>query len=225
MNLRLTSAQLAICLALCCAGLAQAQVSASSTTQGASVAGNTELATGWSVKRNLMGKIVHNEKGERVGRVRDLILAPDKRVLYVIVGVGGFAGLGRHDVAVPIAQLQDEAGKPVMPGASRESLKALPAFDYANDRMLREQFIAAAEKDVAQAKTAIADLEKKLATATADAKVRLNEQIAALKEQVQAVETKLTELKNASARRWHEFEAAVSAATARLRDSLKSGTP
>ncbi|RFO96913.1 photosystem reaction center protein H [Rhodoferax lacus] len=216
-------ARLALVLSLSFAGISYAQVAGSTTTTlGVSVVENTEIAMGWSVKKNLMGKTVFNEQGVRIGRVDDLIISPDKRVSYVIVGAGGFVGIGRHDVAVPIAQLQDSTGRLVIAGATKATLKALPAFDYANDTARREQFIAAADKDVAQAKAAIAELEKKAASATAETKARLNEQIAALKDQVKAAESKLAELKAASVKRWHEFEAAVKAATARLRDSLKS---
>ena len=220
-------ARLALVLSLCFAGISYAQVAGSTTTTttttlGVSVVENTEIAMGWSVKKNLMSKTVFNDQGVRIGRVDDLIISPDKRVAYVIVGVGGFVGIGRHDVAVPIAQLQDNTGRLVIAGATKATLKALPAFDYANDSARREQFIAAADRDVAQAKAAIAEMEKKTASATAETKTRLNEQIAALKDQVNAAETKLSELKAASVKRWQEFEAAVSAATARLRDSLKS---
>ncbi len=222
MYTRLKIAKLALALALCSAALAQAQVAGSTTALGVSVMENTELTMGWSAKRGLLGKSVYDDKGTRIGKVQDLIISPDKRLSYVIVGAGGFIGFGRHDVAVPTTQLQESAGKWVMPGATKDTLKALPAFDYANDSAKRQQFIADTEKDVERGKTAIADLEKKAETATAEAKAKLMEQIAALTEQVKSLESKLTELKSAGVQRWHEFEAAIRAATTRLRDALKS---
>ena len=50
---------------------------------------------------------------------------------YVIVGAGGFVGLGRHEVAIPINQLQEQDGKYVLSGATKEAIKALPKFEYA----------------------------------------------------------------------------------------------
>ena len=50
---------------------------------------------------------------------------------YVIVGAGGFVGLGKHDVAIPVNQLQEQDGKYVLSGATKEAIKALPKFEYA----------------------------------------------------------------------------------------------
>ena len=219
MNPRFNLARLALAVALIgCAGLAPAQGA------GNDVSESPDLANGWSVKNMLMGKAVYNEDGVRVGNIEDLIISPDKRLSYVIIGAGGFIGIGRHDVALPVSRLEDSTGRLVIPHATRESLKAMPAFTYGDDTMRRRQFIATAERDVDQAKVAITALEKKASTATAEAKGKLQEQIATIKEQISAVETQLDQLKSASIKRWHEFEAAVSAATARLRDSLKSSS-
>ena len=49
----------------------------------------------------------------------------------VILGVGGFLGLARHDVAIPAGQLKVEGDKLKLPGATKEALKALPPFEYA----------------------------------------------------------------------------------------------
>ena len=67
----------------------------------------------------------------RVGRIDDIIVTPERAVSYVIVGAGGFVGLGRHDVAIPINQLQEQDGKYVLSGATKETIKALPKFEYA----------------------------------------------------------------------------------------------
>jgi hypothetical protein len=46
-----------------------------------------------------------------VGEVEDIIIAPDKSLSYPIIGVGGFLGLGRHDVAIPVEQFKNGDGK------------------------------------------------------------------------------------------------------------------
>jgi hypothetical protein len=38
----------------------------------------------------------------------------------------------RHDVAVPVSQLKENDGKLVLAGATKEALKAIPPFEYAN---------------------------------------------------------------------------------------------
>ena len=47
-----------------------------------------------------------------------------------LVGVGGFLGLGRKEVAVPVSLIHDQQGKLVLPGATKDALKAMPQFEY-----------------------------------------------------------------------------------------------
>lgn len=207
--------------ALVLAGTAAAQVAGGTTTFEASIVESTKLAMGWSVKKTLMGKTVYNEAGQKVGKVEDLIISPDKTVSYVIVGAGGFVGIGRHDVALPVTQIQDQAGKLVMPGATKDTIKGLPSFTYASDTSQRDAFVAAAEKDIAKGKAAIASLEKKAGAAAADAKAKIDIDITALQADVKSTEAKLAELKKAAAKRWRDFQVDVNAATTRLRKSTE----
>ncbi len=61
----------------------------------------------------------------KVGKVEDLIITPGKFVSYVIIGAGGFVGIGRHDVAVPMAQIVNQDGRITMPGATKDLIKAM----------------------------------------------------------------------------------------------------
>ena len=202
-------------------GTASAQVAGSTTTTlGVTVTESTQMALGWSVKKSILGKTVYNEVGDKVGKVEDLIIAPDKGVSYLIIGAGGFIGMGRHDVAIPVTQVQDKAGKLVMAGATKDTIKAMPAFDYASDTAQRDRFIAAADSDIAKAKAKLVDLQKKAAEASADAKTKLDAQVAELKVDLKAAEDKLAELKNATVKKWKAMEASVSASMARVRKAL-----
>jgi sporulation protein YlmC with PRC-barrel domain len=200
---------------------AWAQVAGRTTAVDVTVAETTQLARGWSVRKALLGKSVYNEAGQKIGRVEDLIVSPDKNVSYVIVGAGGFIGIGRHNVAIPVAQIKDQAGRLVMPGATKESIKALPTFDYAGDTQERDRLIATAEHDIAAGKGKVVAVQKRAAAEATDAKARLQEQATALQADVKAAEARLAELKHAAAARWQEFEAGVSAATAKLRKSIE----
>ncbi len=200
---------------------ATAQVAGGTTTTGISVVESTQLALGWSVKKSLLGKTIYNESGKKVGKVEDIIIAPDKSVSYVIVGAGGFIGMGRHDVAIPVSQIQDQASRLVMAGATQDMIKAMPQFEYANDNARRNQFVASAEKDITRGKAKVFELEKKAGTADAAAKAKIDLDITALELDVKSAESKLSELNQATANRWKEFEAGVSAATARLRASIE----
>jgi sporulation protein YlmC with PRC-barrel domain len=107
---------------------------AGSTTVGVEVTELNAVAMGWSARRQILGRIVYNEKGEKVGRVDDLIITPDKALSFAIIGAGGFVGLGTHDVAIPVNQFQERDGKLVLDGATKEAIKALPRFDYSTSK-------------------------------------------------------------------------------------------
>ena len=111
-------------------GYVAAQV-AGSTRLGVAVEEMKAVALGWSAKKQVLGQPVYNEQNQKVGTIDDLIIAPDTSVSFVIVGAGGFVGLGKHDVAFPVTQLKQQDGKFILPGATKDAIKALPKFEYA----------------------------------------------------------------------------------------------
>ncbi|WP_296742638.1 PRC-barrel domain-containing protein [Mesorhizobium sp.] len=113
------------------AGAAQTEV-AGSTTLGVATLELRNVATGWSTKRQILGKPVFNEKSEVIGNVDDVIVAPDKALSYAIIATGGFLGVGKHDVAIPVSQFKQVDGKFVLPGATKDIIKAMPPFEYAH---------------------------------------------------------------------------------------------
>jgi sporulation protein YlmC with PRC-barrel domain len=87
----------------------------------------------------LIGSSVYNDRNEKIGSVDDIVLGKDNKADAVIVSVGGFLGMGTKLVAVPYTQLTlgdtknaSSDNKVVMPGATKESLKAQPDFNYTN---------------------------------------------------------------------------------------------
>ena len=118
-------------IALITPNIAKAQV-AGSTRVGVAAAELRDVARGWSAEHQVLRQAVFNDKNERIGRVDDIVIAPDKAVSYAIVGTGGFLGVGRHDVAIPVSQLKQVDGKFVLAGATKEVLKEMPPFEYAH---------------------------------------------------------------------------------------------
>jgi sporulation protein YlmC with PRC-barrel domain len=98
---------------------------------GVTVTQLTDVVKGWSVKKKILGHDIYNDKNEKVGSIDDLIVGPDKASSFLIVGAGGFLGIDRHDVAIPVKQIQEKDGKFVLPGATKEVVKAMPEFHYA----------------------------------------------------------------------------------------------
>jgi hypothetical protein len=39
--------------------------------------------------------------------------------------------MGKHDVAIPVNQFKLVEGKIILPGATKDAVKAMPAFEYA----------------------------------------------------------------------------------------------
>jgi len=117
-------------IALAASTISHAQV-AGTTLLGVSVEEMRNVALGWSVKRTILGQTVYNDNNERVGSIDDIIIAPDTAISYAIVNAGGYLGLAKHDVAVPVSKFKLVEGKLVLPGATKEALKASPEFQYA----------------------------------------------------------------------------------------------
>jgi PRC-barrel domain len=86
---------------------------------------------GWSAKKDMMGKAVYNDNNERIGDVNDLIGSRNNSALFAVIGVGGFLGMGEHDVAVPLSHFKRDSDKLILPGATKEALKSIPEFKYA----------------------------------------------------------------------------------------------
>ena len=88
------------------------------------------VGKGYRVSK-LTGRPVVNDRNERIGDIDDFIIGRD-RVLFTIIQVGGFLGIGSHLVAVPYQSLvlDDTGNKITLPGATKEELKRLAQFKY-----------------------------------------------------------------------------------------------
>ena len=98
---------------------------------------------------DLMGKTVIGPDGKEVGTVDDLIFDEQKKIVGVVVGVGGFLGIGKKDVGLNWQQakfLEDpEAGtKKIQIGLTKADLKAAPEFKTKEQQKAEKQAAAAA---------------------------------------------------------------------------------
>jgi PRC-barrel domain len=104
---------------------------AGSTRLGVSIVELNEVISGWSVQRQLLWQPVYNDQDEKIGKIEDIILNKERTASYAIVSIGGFLGLGAHDAAIPAGQLQLKNDRLVLPGATKDQLRAMPRFEYA----------------------------------------------------------------------------------------------
>ena len=110
---------------------AQAAPVAGKVTLGITVTEAELIATGWRASK-LVGADVQNDKGQKIGKVDDIIVAPGGTMSIAVIEVGGFLGIGSHRVGIPVRQLRfsSKAPKLILPGGSKEALTALPQFEY-----------------------------------------------------------------------------------------------
>jgi sporulation protein YlmC with PRC-barrel domain len=90
------------------------------------------VAEGYRTSK-LLGRNVVNDKNEKIGTLDDLVIGHDEpRVLFSILQVGGFLGLGGHLVAVPYESLKLDIpnNKITLSGASKDELRKMPEFRY-----------------------------------------------------------------------------------------------
>jgi hypothetical protein len=88
-----------------------------------------QVASGYRASK-VIGETVVNDANETVGKVDDVIIGNDGKSAFVVLSVGGFLGVGTKLVALPYDALKVEKNKFTMPGATKDALKTLPAFEY-----------------------------------------------------------------------------------------------
>ncbi|WP_397473965.1 PRC-barrel domain-containing protein [Pusillimonas sp.] len=103
---------------------------------GAAAAPTPDAASGDSFDATLKGKSVYNENDEKVGDVKDLVMSTDGKVTHVILGVGGFVGVGEHPVAIPYDEINQSGDRVTLQGYTKDQLKEMPAFEYPKDERM-----------------------------------------------------------------------------------------
>ena len=87
---------------------AQTDKPADRAAPAATTAGSQEkmmLKGNWRASK-LMGLDVYNEANEKLGEINELILDKNGKVNAAVIGVGGFLGMGEHDIAVSMDKLK-----------------------------------------------------------------------------------------------------------------------
>lgn len=113
------------------APMSPAQRNLSSETVVPKSAVASSLAGSISAK-DLINKSIKNAANESVGDINDVLIGSDGRVAAVIVGVGGFLGMGEKDVALPFDQLvlakAADGDLAVSTSMTKEALQSAPEY-------------------------------------------------------------------------------------------------
>jgi sporulation protein YlmC with PRC-barrel domain len=54
----------------------------------------------------MIGVNVYNNANEKIGDINEILLDPDGKIAGVVIGAGGFLGMGEHDVLVKLDQIK-----------------------------------------------------------------------------------------------------------------------
>ncbi len=90
---------------------------------------NVKLENGARVSK-IIGLSVYTDSNEKVGTVDDVVLTEGDKATVAVISVGGFLGIGSKLVAIPFDQLKRDADKATLPGATKDSLNAMPGLVY-----------------------------------------------------------------------------------------------
>jgi sporulation protein YlmC with PRC-barrel domain len=97
-------------------GVTSAQTTTANKADAAGAGATLHREGGWRASK-LVGVNVYNEANEKIGGIDDVILDKSGKASKVILGVGGFLGMGEHNVAVPFEKLK-WVNEPVRTSAS-----------------------------------------------------------------------------------------------------------
>ncbi len=79
----------------------------------------------------IVGSSVVNEANDKIGEIEDLLVQASDRVLYAVLSVGGFIGIGERLVVVPFQGLRITDDRIMLPGGTKAALLELAEFKYA----------------------------------------------------------------------------------------------
>ena len=82
---------------------------------------------------------VYDAAKNNVGDVKDVLVTPDGKATSLVVGVGGFLGMGEKSVVVPFESVKQtmQDGKPYLTiDTTKEALKAAPGYAYDSKSMM-----------------------------------------------------------------------------------------
>lgn len=78
---------------------------ASTGSASSSTISTSQVQGDWRASK-VVGLSVYNDKNEKVGSINDLLMDKGGNIKAVVLGVGGFLGVGEHLVAVPLDKVK-----------------------------------------------------------------------------------------------------------------------
>jgi hypothetical protein len=93
----------------------------------------TKQESGDVLASNLIGESVYNGQDEAIGGINDLITDESGKVVAVLIGAGGFLGMGEKDVAIRFEDLrlvrEEDNGIKVIADLNQDTLASAPDYE------------------------------------------------------------------------------------------------
>lgn len=84
--------------------------------------------------RKLIGRNVKNANNDTIGEIKSIHIGPSGKVDSVMVGVGGFLGVGEREVGLKWSDLMiSDNGETVKVNMTKEQLAAMPPYKYKDE--------------------------------------------------------------------------------------------
>ena len=90
-----------------------------------------EAANQWLV-RDRWNKAVYNAQGKSIGDLNDVLVGPDGRIQALVIGVGGFLGLGEKNVAIDYNYIEKNGNitpDRITLNMTEQDLRSAPTFN------------------------------------------------------------------------------------------------
>lgn len=103
---------------------------ASAQTTDLSAFKKTQAPGEWRIA-NYVGKPIVNATGDKIGDINDVLFDRSGKITTVVIGVGGFLGLGEKRVALPfeaITYSEEDGKRLIMVPLSKQTLQSAPEF-------------------------------------------------------------------------------------------------
>jgi sporulation protein YlmC with PRC-barrel domain len=108
---------------------AQARHVAPSADQGTAAGAPAGRTFAGMRGEELMDKTVYGANGEEIGDVENVVVSRQDRAAALVVGVGGFLGIGERQVAIPLDRLQLGPDGRLTTTLVKDEIGAIPAYD------------------------------------------------------------------------------------------------
>jgi sporulation protein YlmC with PRC-barrel domain len=130
---RLAYTSILIALVATCASAQAQQGGGSAAQMMSSIPANSETITHWYKQS------VYDPKDSKIGEIMDVLVDREGKATALIIGVGGFLGMGEKDVAVPFSAVQitnkNNNKWYLVMNSNKDALKGAKGFRYDRSEM------------------------------------------------------------------------------------------